>query len=313
MNEVMTRLEELEALKGPIALAIGVFDGIHRGHQEVIRAAVAFAEQHDGTAVMMTFDPHPAAVLSPAGGPARVMNLRYQRQLAVEMGVSAVLALPFDRKMAAVEAEDFVAQLVRHARPLGCVSVGYTWSYGKDRAGTIHHLMDAGAQFGFAVYGARPVKWGERVISSTWLRETVRAGDLALARQQLGRSFGYLGVVVQGKQLGRKIGFPTANLRIESQVYPPHGVYACRLKIAGKWWPAVANWGRRPTVETAGEQVWEAHVLDWQGDLYGQELEIRLEQALRPEMQFDGVDALKKQIAADVEAARGILSQLSFS
>jgi len=307
MKAVLTRLEEMAGLKGPIALAIGVFDGLHLGHQEVIRAAVAFAQQHEGTAVMMTFDPHPAAVLSPVGAPARVMSLRYQQRLVVEMGVEAVLALPFDRTLAAMEADAFVTQLVRQARPLGCVSVGYTWSYGKDRAGTIHHLMDAGAQLGFAVYGAPPVKWGERVISSTWLRETVRAGNLELARQQLGRSFGYLGTVVQGQQLGRQIGFPTANLRIESEVHPPHGVYACRVKLAGAWRPAVANWGCRPTVQTAGQQLLEVHVLDWQGELYGQELEVRLEQFLRPEQRFAAVDALKRQIAIDVVNAREVL------
>jgi len=306
MNE-LTRLEDLTAIKGPLALAIGVFDGIHLGHQEVIRAAAEYAHQHDGTAVMMTFEPHPAAVLSPAGAPPRVMNQRYQQRLIADLGVAHLLALRFDQELATVTAEDFVAQLVSHGRPLGCISVGFTWSFGKGRAGNIHHLMDAGARHGFAVYGVPPVKLGDRVISSTWLREAVQAGDLPQARQLLGRSFGYLGKVEQGKQLGRQLGFPTANIRIESDVHPPQGVYACWVEVAGQWLPAVANWGRRPTVEAAGALMLEAHLLDWQGDLYDQEVEIRLEHHLRPEQRFDGVEALKKQIAVDVAAAHEIL------
>lgn len=308
MNE-WTRLEDLAAIKGPLALAIGVFDGIHLGHQEVIRAAAEYAHQHGGTAVMMTFNPHPAAVLSPTGAPPRVMNLHYQQRLIADLGVEHLLALPFDRQMAAVEADDFIASLVKQGRPLGCISVGYTWTFGKARAGNIHRLMDGGARHGFAVYGVPPVKLGERVISSTWLREAVRAGDLAVARQLLGRSFGYLGVVEQGKQLGRQLSFPTANIRIDSEVHPPLGVYACRVKVADEWLPAVANWGRRPTFETAGALVLEAHLLDWQGELYGQEIEIRLEHHLRSEQRFDGVEALKKQIAADVAAARVVLRE----
>ena len=304
---LLTNLEELATLRGPIALAIGVFDGLHRGHAEVVRAAVEHARQHAGTAVVMTFDPHPAAVLSPGRQPARVTSLRQRQKLAEALGAEHLLALPFDAALAATPAEAFVDRLAGAGR-LGCVSVGFTWTFGRGRAGNVHLLMDAGARHGFAVYGVPPVREGERVISSTWLREAVRSGDLETARRLLGRSFGYLGQVVQGRQLGRQLDFPTANVRLETEVHPPTGVYACRVEVAGEWRPGVCNLGHRPTVENAGGLALEAHLLDWSGDLYGQEIEVRLEARLREEQKFENVTALRTAIQQDAERARALLA-----
>jgi riboflavin kinase/FMN adenylyltransferase len=304
----LTRLEDLSDLPGPVALAIGVFDGVHRGHQEVIRAAVEHANQHRGTPVVMTFDPHPATVLNPSRVPPRLTVLEHQERLTRELGVMDLLALPFDRAMAETSAGQFIDGLVRGCRPLGCISVGYTWTFGKGREGNVHQLMDAGARAGFAVYGVPPLKVGDRVVSSTWVREAVAAGDLETAKVLLGRSFGYWGRVVKGRQLGRTLAFPTANVMLRTQVHPPAGVYACRAEVAGVWRAAVCNVGYRPTVEADGELTLEVHVLDWQGELYGQLMEVRLEQGIRPEQRFAGLDALATQIRMDVDVARRLLN-----
>ena len=302
----LTRIDELSQLPGPVALAIGVFDGLHRGHQEVVRAAVDHARQHNGTAVLMTFDPHPAVVLAPSKAPLRLTSARHQEVLASALGVRALLVCPFDREMADLSAEAFIESLVKACRPLGCVAVGYDWCFGRGRAGNVHRLLDAGAEAGFAVYGVPAVRDGltGQVISSTWVREAVRGGDLITVERLLGRRFGYLGVVEKGRQLGRELGFPTANVRLDSEVHPPAGVYASRVKIAGQWHSAVCNLGRRPTVEEAGRVLLEAHVLDWTGDLYGQEVEVVLEHFVRAERRFDGLEALKAQIVLDTAQAR---------
>ena len=307
-------MDELSRLAGPVALAIGVFDGLHRGHQEVVRAAVDHARQHRGTAVLMTFDPHPAVVLAPQKAPQRLTSARHQEVLAGAMGVSVVLACPFNREVAGLSADTFIAELVKACRPLGCIAVGYDWCFGRGREGNVHRLLDAGAEAGFAVYGVPAVKDEQtgQVISSTWVREAVRVGDLATAERLLGRRFGYYGMVEVGRQMGRELGFPTANLRLESEVHPPEGVYACRVRIADHWWGAVCNLGRRPTVEAAGTVLLEAHVLEWTGDLYGQEVEVVLEEFVRPEQRFAHLEALKAQIALDTAKARQLLKSGRF-
>lgn len=297
-------MAELSGLPGPVAVAIGVFDGLHRGHQEVVRAAVEHARQHHGTAVVLTFDPHPAAVLSPGREPALMTTPAQRRRLAADLGVDCLIALPFDTVMAATSAEAFVEGLVAACQPLGCVSVGYDWRFGAGGTGNVHLLMDAGARHGFAVYGVPPVKVDGRVISSTWVREAVTAGDLELAVELLGRDFGYLGVVEKGRQLARQLGFPTANVRLDTQVHPPTGVYVGEVVVGGETRGAVCNLGRRPTVEEEGVLSLEVHLFDWSGDLYGQEMEVRLLHLLRSERRFDGVAALAEQIRLDVETGR---------
>jgi len=297
-------IDELAGLTGPVAVAIGVFDGLHRGHQEVVRAAVEHARQHCGTAVVLTFDPHPAVVLNPEKVPPLLTTPEHRRQLAAEMGVDRLVALPFTPAFAATPAEGFIRGLVETCRPLGCVSVGYDWRFGRGGSGNVHLLMDAGAREGFAVYGVPPVRLGGRVVSSTWVREAVTAGDLERAVELLGRPFGYLGTVVKGRQLGAQIGFPTANVTLETQVHPPQGVYVCDVVVDGESHPAVCNLGRRPTVETDGALSLEAHLLDWQGDIYGRQIEVRLRSHLRGEQRFEGLAALTEQIQRDAQAAR---------
>jgi riboflavin kinase/FMN adenylyltransferase len=302
--QVLRSIDALSALPGPLALAVGVFDGVHLGHQEVIHAAQEHARQHHGTAVVATFDPHPAQVLRPGSAPRLLCGPRHQQQALSQIGISHLLACPFTLATAQTPAREFVLQLIHASRPLGCISVGYTWQFGHKREGDIHLLMEMGQAHGFAVYGVPPLKIGGAVVSSTLIREAITQGDFPQAAALLGREYAVLGTVVEGRKLGRQLGFPTANVEVENEQLPPLGVYAVEARFGTQWLPAVANLGRRPTVAIDAEPSLEVHLLDWSGDLYGQDLEVRFTRLLRSEIKFSGLEELKAQIGRDIEAAR---------
>jgi len=305
--QVIHSIDSLSALPGPLALAVGVFDGVHLGHQEVIRAAQEHAAQHHGTAVVVTFAPHPVSVLRPDSAPRLLCGSEHQKLLLAQMGIPCLLNHPFTPETARTPAQDFIRQLVTAARPLGCISVGYAWTFGHRREGDIHLLMELGQQHDFAVYGVPPLRIDGTVISSTLIREAVATGDFSRASRFLGREHAILGTVVEGRRLGRQLGFPTANIAIENVQLPPQGVYAVRARIGDQWLPAVANLGLRPTVTNHPSTTLEVHIPRWQGDLYEQSLEVRFTAHLRPERKFIGLDELKAQIQRDVEAALGYL------
>ncbi len=302
--QVLRSIDALSSLPGPLALAVGVFDGIHLGHQEVIRAAQEHATQHHGTAVVVTFDPHPVQVLRPGSAPKLLCGPRHQQLILAQTGIECLLACPFTTETAQTPAREFIQQLVHAAHPLGCISVGYTWSFGHRREGNIHLLMEMGQAHDFAVYGVPPLKIDGAVVSSTLIREAITRGDFATAASLLGRDYSVFGSVVEGKKLGRQLGFPTANVEVENEQLPPLGVYAVEARIDTQWLPAVANLGRRPTVAVYAEPSLEVHLLDWSGDLYGKDLEVRFTRMLRHEMKFSGLDELKAQIGRDIIAAR---------
>lgn len=301
--QVLRSIDALTTLPGPLALAVGVFDGLHLGHQEVIRAAQEHAAQHHGTAVVATFDPHPAQVLRPGAAPKLLCGPRHQQLALEQIGISHLLACPFTRETAQTPAQDFILQLIQAGRPLGCISVGYAWKFGRQREGDIHLLMEMGQQHGFAVYGVPAVKIDGEVVSSTLVREAITHGNFRKAARFLGREYSVFGSVVEGQHLGRQLGFPTANVNVENEQMPPLGVYAVQARIGETWLPAVANLGRRPSVMTNAEPLLEVHIPGWSGNLYGHALEVRFSRFLRPEMKFDGLEALKAQIQRDVAAA----------
>ncbi|WP_051946331.1 bifunctional riboflavin kinase/FAD synthetase [Verrucomicrobium sp. BvORR106] len=302
---------DLRALRGPVALAIGVFDGVHLGHQEVIRAAMDHAATHHGTAVVMTFDPHPLRVLRPESAPRLLCSTRHKLQILEQLGVTDVLICKFTPDFAKTDAATFVGALSQSCQPLGFISVGYTWSFGKGRGGNIHQLMELGRDLGFGVYGVPEVKLGEEVVSSTLIREAVRGADFSRATELLGRPYTVLGEVVVGRQLGRTLGFPTANVRVENEELPPTGVYAVRARLDGRDLPGVANLGVRPTVDSSGERSLEVHLFDQSGDFYGHQMEVTFVQKLRDERKFDGLDALKAQISQDAVQAREVLRAMA--
>lgn len=306
--KVIRSIDDLASLPGPVSLAIGMFDGVHLGHQEVIGAAIEHADRHGGTAAVLTFDPHPLRTLRPELAPRLLCSAAHQGMLLERMGVSYLAVCRFDRDFADITGEEFIARLAAACRPLGFVSVGYAWRFGAGGKGDIHLLMDAGQKLGFGVYGVPPVRVDGEVVSSTIIRDAVGRGDFARARRFLGRDHTVLGRVVRGRQLGRQIGVPTANLDVDAEQLPPSGVYAVKAFLDDGWHAGVANLGHRPTVLDDGRNLeLEVHLLDFEQDLYGREFEVSFVAHLREERKFESLDALKHQIDRDIAAARDVL------
>jgi riboflavin kinase/FMN adenylyltransferase len=302
--ETLRSIPELSHLRGPIFLAIGVFDGVHLGHQAVISAATEHAKAANGTPVVVTFDPHPEKVLRPEAAPHLLTATGHKINLIRELGVAHLLIITFDKQFASTEPEDFVDQLVKHCTPLREICVGHQWSFGKNRRGDLELLKRLGAQLGFNVVGIPPVTIAGEIVSSTAIRQAVEAGDLRKAAAMLGREYTILGTVVRGDDLGKKIGFPTANLSAHNEQFPPNGVYFAEAKLDGVVYPGVVNLGYRPTVSSKTERVLEIHLLDFNRDIYGKDIEVRFVRYLRPEQKFENLDALARQIELDVQQAR---------
>lgn len=305
---VLRTISELRNLPGPLFLAIGVFDGVHRGHQAVIRRALEAARSASGTAVVVTFDPHPVRVLRPEQAPRLLTSTAHKLRLIRDLGVMHQLVIPFDLGFAATPPEDFIRALAAAAQPLREICVGFEWSFGKGRVGNLALLDRLGAELGFDEVGVPAVEMEGEIISSTLIRHAVETGDLARAARLLGREFTILGTVVEGDRLGRKLGFPTANLSAHNEQFPPNGVYAVEAKRGDQMLPGVANIGVRPTVKNVGgERLLEVHLFDFQKEIYGEDLEITFRKFLRPEQKFAGIEELRAQIQKDAEQARAAL------
>ena len=303
--ETLHSISELEHLRGPLFLAIGVFDGVHLGHQAVISTSTRHARSAGGTPVVITFDPHPLKVLRPHNAPHLLTATQHKIALIRDLGVEHLLVINFDKKFAATPPENFIEQLVAHSKPLREICVGHEWSFGKDRSGNLDLLKKLGARFDFDVVGIPPVSMNGTVVSSTAIRRAVEKGEFARAAEMLGRDYTILGTVVRGDNLGKKIGYPTANLSAHSEQFPPNGVYFAEAWINGVLYHGVVNLGFRPTVSrNKSERVLEIYLLDFNRDIYGEDVEIRFIRYLRGEKKFDSVDALVRQIEADVRQAR---------
>jgi riboflavin kinase/FMN adenylyltransferase len=298
-------VSELAQLHGPLFLAIGVFDGVHLGHQAVISAATNHARAAQGTPVVMTFDPHPLKVLRPQHAPHLLTATQHKIALIRNLGVEHLLVINFDKKFAATSPEKFVEELVVHSRPLREICVGHEWSFGKDRRGNLDLLKKLGPRFDFSVVGVPPVLINGEVVSSTAIRQAVENGDFVKAAEMLGRDYTILGTVTHGDNLGKKIGFPTANLSAHSEQFPPNGVYLAQAWINGVLYHGVINLGYRPTVSSGkSERVLEIYLLDFDRDIYGEDVEVRFVRYLRPERKFDNMKSLAQQIELDVRQAR---------
>jgi riboflavin kinase/FMN adenylyltransferase len=303
--EILRSISELSRLPGPLFLAIGVFDGVHLGHQAVISTSAEHARAANGTPVVVTFDPHPEKILRPHAAPHLLTATPHKIALIRELGVAHLLIIKFDKQFAATEPEDFVQQMVEHSKPLREICVGHEWSFGKNRRGNLKLLNEFGARCDFGVVGIPPVTVNGELVSSTTIRQALEAGDLPKAAQMLGREYTILASVVSGDNRGKKIGFPTANLSAHNEQFPPNGVYFAEAKLDGAIYPGVVNLGYRPTVETSkSERTLEIHLFDFERDIYGKDLEVRFIRFLRPEKKFENVEALARQIGLDVKQAR---------
>lgn len=300
----LTAIADLAALPAPVFLAIGVFDGVHLGHHAVITRALGDARAAGGSAVVVTFDPHPIRVLRPEHAPHLLTSTPHKTRLIRALGIEHLLFIPFDLAFAATPPDEFIRQLAG-ACALREICVGHQWSFGKGRAGNLELLQRLGAQLSFAEVGVPAVEIDGEIVSSTLIRHAVANGNLAKAARLLGREYTVLGTVVRGAQLGRQLGFPTANLAAHNEQFPPDGVYAVEVQRNGTRLRGVANIGIRPTVAAPdGQRLLEVHLFDFADDIYGEDLEVTFRRFLRPEKKFDSLEALRAQITTDAEAAR---------
>ncbi len=293
-------------------LAIGVFDGVHVGHREILRRLVERARLRSGAAMVLTFRPHPQKVIRPSEAPMLLQTERQKLEMLKETGLDVLIRLPFTRKLSLLTPEEFAESiLARHG--VREIHVGSNFRFGHRRSGDFRALDELGKRWGFEVHEIKPVCLrGERV-SSTRIRRLLLEGRVAAARRLLGRAYQIQGTVVRGAGRGADIGFPTANLLPENELVPAVGVYSTRALINGHAFPAVTNVGFRPTVDREGPStpVVETHLLDYVGDLYGKSMGLDFCRRIRPEIKFSGVDELKRRIERDVERTRAYLGRLA--
>jgi riboflavin kinase/FMN adenylyltransferase len=295
------------------AIAIGNFDGVHRGHQALIATARRLAASNGGEVVALAFDPHPARLLAPALAPPLITSLERRAELLGEAGADVVVLEPFTHEFAAIQAEAFASDVLHGDLHAAHVVVGYDFSFGRGRRGDTAMLEALGSQLGFGVSIVRRVAIHGLTCSSTKVREFVLEGRVEGAEVLLGRPFEITGEVVRGAGRGRGIGFPTANIRPEAELLPKPGIYACRAQVldgatATTTRLAALSIGTNPTFVPGGPLTVEAYLLDHEGDLYGRRLRLLVAGRLRDELRFESVDALVAQINLDVARTRELLA-----
>lgn len=312
---VVSELAGIARDRGPIALAIGFLDGVHLGHQRVIREAIGRARAAGGQAWVLTFEPHPLRVVRPERAPPLITPLPEKLRRLEELGLDGCAVLPFTREFARHSAAEFVGRLAREVPQLHTLVCGQNFHFGHDAVGVPSALRELARPHGFEAVVVEPVQVGGQPVSSTRIRHAVTAGRMGEAAELLGRAFAVRGVVEEGRGIGRRLGFPTANLGTGGELMPPHGVYAVRVRrvlAAGELpHPVLAGagyFGPRPTFETAGRPALEVHLLEHDGDWYGREIEVEFVEFIRPDQTFDSPAALSAQIARDIERIRAALS-----
>jgi riboflavin kinase/FMN adenylyltransferase len=298
------------SLRAP-AIAVGNFDGVHRGHQALVGLARDLARRNQGDAVVLTFDPHPARLFAPALAPPLIVSLDRRIELLGEAGADCVVVEPFTPAFAAVGAEDFVRGIL--AGELGAreVVVGYDFSFGQGRGGSTQVLQALGAELGMGVTVVPPVTVDGLTCSSTKVREFALEGRVEGAALLLGRPLEITGPVARGAGRGRTLGIPTANIEPDAELLPRPGIYAARawlLEAVPASYPCALSVGTNPTFTAAGKLTVEAHLLDYDGDLYGKRLRLEVLHRLRDERRFDTVDELMAQIREDIEGTRRLFA-----
>jgi len=309
----MKIIRSLQELGPPIAdtvVTIGNFDGVHLGHREVFRRVVAKAHELDGVATVVTFNPHPLKVLAPLQAP-RLLNTYQEKERLIEAScIDLLVILPFDQALAQLSAREFVERVLVKGLGVKHLIIGYDYAFGNNREGDADYLREQGRSYGFTVEVLGAVANAGETYSSTGVRHRLAAGDVAGVVEVLGRHFTLEGRVVHGLKRGAQLGFPTANLVTDKEILPRPGVYAVKIKYAERLYDGVMNIGFNPTFGLERISL-EAHILDFQQDIYGQNLRVYFIERLRDELIFQSVSALAEQIAQDVSQARRVLTGAS--
>ncbi len=305
MEIIRVREKIFQSFKAP-CVALGNFDGVHLGHQEIIKQTVETAHRKARDAVVYTFDPHPRLVLKKVPEIPRITTPRERAEILEHLGIDALVLAEFTVEFAAMSPQEFVQNVLLEELGARDIFIGENYRFGKERAGTPQALRQMGPELGFRVHVVPPVKVGDTVVSSSKIREHLSRGEMREANILLGREFSIEGRVIHGHHRGKALGIPTANLKPEVKLHPPEGVYAVYCKIDDDIHSGVMNIGYNPTFEDR-RVSYEVHILDFDRDLYGEMIKVYLVDRLRPEMKFAGVEELKSQIWKDIELGRKIL------
>jgi len=292
-------------------LALGNFDGVHRGHRKILDRLHRVASERGATSVVMTFDPHPPRVVRPDKAPLLLMTKAQKLEAIAEAGVQGAAIVRFTQELSRWEPETFVRTVLVDWLRVSEVWVGANFLFGHDRSGNFSVLRDMGARYGFKAEKIDPVRYKDFVVSSTRVRRLVSEGRMDEAGALLGHQYVLDGTVMRGDRRGRALGFPTANLCTDNELLPPHGVYATTVRIGDIVHASVTNIGTRPTVDRSGRTVVETHIFNLDTDLYGQSIRVGFVQRLRDERAFESVDLLRAQIDADCQRARVLFDRLS--
>lgn len=308
--EVLRGISELKRSIPHSVITIGNFDGVHLGHRTIIELALKRARARNGQCVAYTFRPHPQAALRPGTRLQLLSTYDEKLELLASLGVDVTVEEPFSREFSTIEPEQFFTDYILRRLNAEVIVVGYDFAFGKERHGHLDSLQQFCDRAGVELVIVPPQRVGSEVVSSTRIRQSLLAGDIENASQLLGRHFSYKGVVIKGEGRGRKLGFPTANLKLENKLTLPYGVYAT-IAVDGKTqYPSVTNVGVRPTFQTGDRELpalVETHLLDVSLDLYGSSLEVQFISRIRDEKKFNGIDELKAQIQKDADQARQCL------
>lgn len=292
------------ASKAPV-VTLGNFDGVHIGHRKIIGKVIERARELKCASVVYTFEPHPLKVVAPHRSPQLITDAEDKEETIADLGADYLVFARFTREFASKHPREFVEEVIVGGLKAAEVWVGSNFAFGKGRAGTVEYLSTLGKEFGFRVIGVRPVRKAGDIVSSSRIRALVREGDVKKAALLLGRNFSIKGKVVRGSAIGRSLGFPTANIKVRSELIPSNGVYAARARVDGRGYDALVNIGVAPTFGKRGTGV-EAHILGFKKDIYGKDVRLFFLERLRDEQRFPSEEALVRQIKRDILRARGI-------
>jgi riboflavin kinase/FMN adenylyltransferase len=287
-------------------IALGNFDGVHKGHQEIIKYTIALAKKTGKPSAVMTFEPHPVSLFKPEVTNFRLTTLDKKAELLAGLGVDFLFVIDFTREFASITAEDFVSDILMGSLSVKHIVIGYDFIFGNKRGGNAALLKDLAKKYNYKFTQIEAISDNAEIFSSTKIRGLLRNGDLAGAQSMLGRNYSVCGVVEHGDKRGATIGFPTINVNTDGLLLPHTGVYAVKVRLAGDIYNGVANIGTKPTFDGTKAGL-EVHIFDFAKDIYGVNTEIEFIEYIRPEKKFDSVELLKAQIAADCDKARGIL------
>jgi len=297
--QVHQQIEQLNAFSNAV-VTIGTFDGVHTGHQRILEQLKAESKKIDGESVLITFDPHPRKVLDPTRPPKLINTLDEKIELLQEQGIDHLVIVPFTLQFAALTAEEYIQDFLVNKFHPHTVIIGYDHRFGHDRVGDYHMMESFATKMGFQLKEIPEHIVDSIIVSSTKIREAIKLGDIEIANDLLGYDFFFQGTIIEGNKLGRKLGFPTANLQVHNpdKLIPGHGVYAVTATLNGQHYEGMMNIGIRPTL-TDGLFMIEVNLFNFDEEVYGNELRVHVKKFMRPEIKFNGLEALKQQIAKD--------------